>query len=84
MHLWLDEAMEGPLPSTILRNGVIVSTGVWVLVKLEPVFALSSTASAFAIAVGSVTAIGATLIAAAQVDVKRVLSYLSSAYMGLM
>lgn len=84
LHLWLDEAMEGPLPSTILRNAVVVATGVWVLVQLEPVIALSSTASAFAIAVGSVTAIGATLISAAQVDVKRVLSYLSSAYMGLM
>jgi NAD(P)H-quinone oxidoreductase subunit 5 len=84
LHLWLDEAMEGPLPSTILRNAVVVTTGVWILVKLEPVIALSSTASAFAIAVGTVTAIGATLIAAAQIDIKRVLSYLSSAYMGLM
>lgn len=84
LHLWLDEAMEGPLPSTILRNSVVVSTGIWVLVQLDSVIALSSTASAFAIAVGSVTAIGATLIAAAQVDIKRVLSYLSSAYMGLM
>jgi NAD(P)H-quinone oxidoreductase subunit 5 len=84
LHLWLDEAMEGPLPSTILRNAVVVITGVWVLAQLSPVLALSSTASAFAIAVGSVTAIGATLISAAQVDIKRVLSYLSSAYMGLM
>jgi NAD(P)H-quinone oxidoreductase subunit 5 len=84
LHLWLDEAMEGPLPSTILRNAVVVTTGVWVLVKLEPVIALSSTASAFAIAVGTVTALGATLISAAQIDIKRVLSYLSSAYMGLM
>ncbi|PSR17207.1 NAD(P)H-quinone oxidoreductase subunit F [filamentous cyanobacterium CCP3] len=84
LHLWLDEAMEGPLPSTILRNAVVVTTGVWVLVELEPVIALSSKASAFAIAVGTVTAIGATLISAAQVDIKRVLSYLSSAYMGLM
>ncbi|PZV12920.1 MAG: NAD(P)H-quinone oxidoreductase subunit F [Leptolyngbya sp.] len=84
LHLWLDEAMEGPLPSTILRNAVVVTTGVWILVKLEPVIALSSTASAFVIAVGTVTAIGATLIAAAQIDIKRVLSYLSSAYMGLM
>ena len=84
LHLWLDEAMEGPLPSTILRNAVVVTTGVWVLVKLQPVIALSSTASAFAIAVGTTTALGATLIAAAQIDIKRVLSYLSSAYMGLM
>jgi NAD(P)H-quinone oxidoreductase subunit 5 len=84
LHLWLDEAMEGPLPSTILRNAVVVTTGIWVLVKLEPVIALSSTALAFTIAVGAVTAIGATLISIAQIDIKRVLSYLSSAYMGLM
>ncbi|MGB5974311.1 MAG: NAD(P)H-quinone oxidoreductase subunit F, partial [Nodosilinea sp.] len=84
LHLWLDEAMEGPLPSTILRNAVVVVTGVWILVELEPVISLSSTASAFAIAVGAITAVGATLISAAQVDIKRVLSYLSSAYMGLM
>ncbi len=84
LHLWLDEAMEGPLPSTILRNSVIVTTGIWVLVEMEPVIALSPMASAFAIAVGAVTAIGATLISAAQIDIKRVLSYLSSAYMGLM
>ena len=83
LHLWLDEAMEGPMPSTILRNSVVVATGAWVLVELEPVIALSSTASAFAIAVGAITAIGATLISVAQVDIKRVLSYLSSTYMGL-
>ncbi|MEL7225700.1 MAG: proton-conducting transporter membrane subunit, partial [Cyanobacteria bacterium J06576_12] len=34
LHLWLDEAMEGPLPSTILRNSVVVSVGAWVLIKL--------------------------------------------------
>ncbi|MGD1900231.1 MAG: proton-conducting transporter membrane subunit, partial [Phormidesmis sp.] len=39
--LWLDEAMEGPLPSTILRNSVVVSVGAWVLIKLTPVLALS-------------------------------------------
>ncbi len=83
LHLWLDEAMEGPLPTTILRNSVVVATGAWVLVKLQPVLALSSVATGLAIAIGSLTALGATLIAAAQIDAKRVLSYLASAYMGL-
>ncbi|MDB9376606.1 proton-conducting transporter membrane subunit, partial [Nodularia sphaerocarpa] len=27
LHLWLDEAMEGPVPSTILRNSVVVASG---------------------------------------------------------
>lgn len=83
LHLWLDEAMEGPLPTTILRNSVVVATGAWVLVKLQPVIALSPVASGLAIGIGSVSAVGGALIAAAQIDVKRVMSYLASAYMGL-
>jgi NAD(P)H-quinone oxidoreductase subunit 5 len=83
LHLWLDEAMEGPMPATILRNTVVVSTGAWLLVKLEPVLQLSPLTLQVMIVVGSVTAIGAGLIAIAQIDVKRSLSYSVSAYMGL-
>ena len=83
LHLWLDEAMEGPLPTTILRNSVVVATGAWVLVKLEPVIALSPWATGMAVTIGSISAVGGSLIAAAQIDAKRVLSYLASAYMGL-
>ena len=83
LHLWLDEAMEGPMPATILRNTIVVSTGAWVLIKLQPVLALSPTVLTVMIGVGSVTAIGAGLIAIAQIDIKRSLSYSVSAYMGL-
>ncbi|MEA5581592.1 NAD(P)H-quinone oxidoreductase subunit F [Nodularia harveyana UHCC-0300] len=83
LHLWLDEAMEGPVPSTILRNSVVVASGAWVLIKLQPVLSLSPVVSSFMIAIGVVTAVGASLIAIAQIDVKRCLSYSVSAYMGL-
>ncbi|MCA1904498.1 MAG: NAD(P)H-quinone oxidoreductase subunit F [Cyanobacteria bacterium KgW148] len=83
LHLWLDEAMEGPLPSTILRNGVVVATGAWVLVKLYPLLQLSELVQKITIGVGAATALGAVLIAIGQTDVKRALSYLVSAYMGL-
>ncbi len=83
LHLWLDEAMEGPMPATILRNTIVVSTGAWVLIKIQPVLSLSPVASSFMIGVGSITAIGASLIAIAQIDIKRSLSYSVSAYMGL-
>jgi NAD(P)H-quinone oxidoreductase subunit 5 len=83
LHLWLDEAMEGPMPASILRNTVVVSTGAWLLVKLEPVLQLSPFTLQVMLIVGSVTAIGASLIAIAQIDVKRSLSYSVSAYMGL-
>ncbi|CEJ45613.1 NAD(P)H-quinone oxidoreductase subunit F [Umezakia ovalisporum] len=83
LHLWLDEAMEGPVPSTILRNSVVVASGAWVLIKLQPVLTLSPVVSSFIVAIGVVTAVGASLIAIAQIDVKRCLSYSVSAYMGL-
>ena len=84
LHLWLDEAMEGPVPSTILRNSVVVATGAWVLVRLQPLLALSEIATTTVIYIGAVTAVGASAIAIAQIDIKRALSYSVSAYMGLM
>ncbi|MFB2918038.1 MULTISPECIES: NAD(P)H-quinone oxidoreductase subunit F [Aerosakkonema] len=83
LHLWLDEAMEGPVPSTILRNSVVVATGAWVLVKLQPVLALSPLVMTVMVFIGAVTAIGASLIAIAQIDIKRSISYSVSTYMGL-
>jgi NAD(P)H-quinone oxidoreductase subunit 5 len=83
LHLWLDEAMEGPVPSTILRNSVVVASGAWVLIKLQPVLTLSPFVSSFIVAIGALTAIGGSLIAIAQIDLKRCLSYSVSAYMGL-
>jgi NAD(P)H-quinone oxidoreductase subunit 5 len=83
LHLWLDEAMEGPVPSTILRNSVVVASGAWVLIKLQPVLTLSPLVSSFIVGIGVVTAVGASFIAIAQIDVKRCLSYSVSAYMGL-
>ncbi|TAF09629.1 MAG: NAD(P)H-quinone oxidoreductase subunit F [Nostocales cyanobacterium] len=83
LHLWLDEAMEGPVPSTILRNSVVVASGAYVLIKLQPVLSLSPVASSAMVAIGAVTAIGGSLIAIAQIDIKRCLSYSVSAYMGL-
>ncbi|MCW5315455.1 NAD(P)H-quinone oxidoreductase subunit F [Nostoc sp. KVJ3] len=83
LHLWLDEAMEGPVPSTILRNSVVVASGAWVLIKLQPVLSLSPIVSSAMVAIGVVTAVGASLIAIAQIDLKRCQSYSVSAYMGL-
>jgi len=71
-HLWLDEAMEGPVPSTILRNSVVVATGAWVQLA-------GTSFSAFA--AGYVSDYihrdggGGSLIAIAQIDAKRALSY---------
>jgi NAD(P)H-quinone oxidoreductase subunit 5 len=83
LNLWLDEAMEGPNPASILRNSVVVAAGAYVLIKLQPVIALSPVAQTTLVVLGGLTAIGASLVAIAQVDVKRTLSHSTSAYLGL-
>jgi len=56
-HLWLDEAMEGPNPASILRNSVVV-VGAYVLIKLRPILALLPVLTVLVV-IGTVTAIGA-------------------------
>ncbi len=83
LHLWLDEAMEGPNPASILRNSVVVACGAYVLIKLQPILALSPVALTTLIVLGTITAIGTSLVAIAQIDIKRTLSHSTSAYLGL-
>jgi NAD(P)H-quinone oxidoreductase subunit 5 len=82
-QLWLDEAMEAPLPATVLRNAVVVGAGAFVLIKIAPVIFLSPALLNVLTILGVATAISCSLISIAQVDVKRVLSYSLSAYIGL-
>lgn len=83
LHLWLDEAMEGPSPASIMRNAVVVTTGAYILIELQPVLALSPIASTVLVVLGTITAVGESMVAIAQVDIKRTLSHSTSAYLGL-
>lgn len=82
-QLWLDEAMEAPIPATVLRNAVVVGAGAFVLIKLAPVISLSSELLNTLTILGVATSFCCSLIAIAQVDMKRILSYALSAYIGL-
>jgi NAD(P)H-quinone oxidoreductase subunit 5 len=82
-QLWLDEAMEAPLPATVLRNAVVVGAGAFVLIKLAPVVSLSQVLLNTLTILGVTTAICCSLISIAQIDIKRVISYSLSAYIGL-
>lgn len=83
MHLWLDEAMEGPNPASILRNSVVVTCGAIVLLKVMPILQLSPIAVGVLLVIGSISAIGGSLVAIAQVDIKRTQSYTTTAHLGL-
>ncbi|MEM9153142.1 MAG: proton-conducting transporter membrane subunit, partial [Cyanobacteria bacterium P01_F01_bin.3] len=79
----LDEAMEGPSPASILRNSAVVTCGAFVLIKLQPVVVISPITLDVLIAIGTITAVGASFVALAQIDFKRAFSYSTSAYIGL-
>ncbi|MTJ14150.1 NAD(P)H-quinone oxidoreductase subunit F [Anabaena sp. UHCC 0187] len=83
LHLWLDEAMEGPNPASVMRNSLVVGGGAYVLYKIQPLLSLSPFALNTLVVVGVMTAVGATLVSLAQIDIKRALSHSTSAYMGL-
>ncbi|MFN9659308.1 MAG: NAD(P)H-quinone oxidoreductase subunit F [Cyanobacteriota bacterium] len=83
MHLWLDEAMEGPNPASILRNSAVVTCGALVLVKVMPLLSLSPLAVKVLLVVGTISALAGALVAIAQVDLKRAFSYGTTSYLGL-
>ena len=83
MHLWLDEAMEGPNPASILRNSVVVTAGALVLFKVMPLLRLAPLAITVLLVVGTISAIAGALVALAQVDLKRAFSYSTTSYLGL-
>ena len=84
LHLWLDEAMEGPLPSTVLRNSVVVVGGAWVLLRLQPLVEMVPLVQSVLVVIGGTSAVVGALIALAQIDVKRALSFLVTSWMGLL
>ena len=83
MHLWLDEAMEGPNPASILRNSVVVTCGAIVLLKVMPLLQHAPVTLVVLQVIGVISAIGGSLVSIAQVDIKRTLSYSTTAYLGL-
>lgn len=85
LHVWLPDAMEGPTPvSALIHAATMVAAGVFLVVKLEPVIALSSLTMGVIAWTGAITALGAALIATVQNDIKRVLAYSTISQLGYM
>jgi NAD(P)H-quinone oxidoreductase subunit 5 len=62
---------------------VVVTGGAYILIEVHPILYLSPFVMNTLIVIGTVTAIGATLVSIAQIDIKRTISYSTSAYLGL-
>ncbi|MEZ4870284.1 MAG: proton-conducting transporter membrane subunit [Caldilineaceae bacterium] len=89
LHVWLPDAMEGPTPvSAMIHAATMVSAGVFLLVRMFPLFFVAGEASpgamTFVAFIGAFTAIFASTIAVAQWDIKRVLAYSTISQLGFM
>ncbi len=82
---WLPDAMEGPTPvSALIHAATMVTAGVYLLVRMSPVLALSSSGRMTIAIIGGVTAFVAATIATAQKDIKKVLAFSTVSQIGYM
>jgi NADH-quinone oxidoreductase subunit L len=85
LHVWLPDAMEGPTPvSALIHAATMVTAGVFMVARSNPLFNLSEVAMNTVAVVGGVTAIFAATIALVQNDIKRVIAYSTVSQLGYM
>jgi NADH-quinone oxidoreductase subunit L len=86
LYFWLPDAMEGPTPvSALIHAATMVTGGVFILTRINPVIAVSYDWVPTTIAwVGVITALFAATVALAQHDIKKVLAYSTVSQIGFM
>jgi len=85
LHVWLPDAMEGPTPvSALIHAATMVTAGVFMVARCNPLFNLSHTAMTTVAVVGGVTAIFAASIGLVQNDIKRIIAYSTVSQLGYM
>lgn len=85
LYVWLPDAMSGPTPvSALIHAATMVTAGVYMIARLNPLFELSPVALSVVAHVGALTAIFAGSIAVAQTDIKKVLAYSTVSQLGFM
>jgi len=85
LYTWLPDAMEGPTPvSALIHAATMVTAGVYMIGRMNILFAMSPTTMFVVALVGALTAIFAATIGFAQNDIKRVLAYSTVSQLGFM
>lgn len=85
LYVWLPDAMEGPTPvSALIHAATMVTAGVYLMVRLNPILHVTPGALTFIAIVGAATALFAATVACAQNDIKRVLAYSTVSQLGYM
>ena len=85
LYTWLPDAMEGPTPvSALIHAATMVTAGVYMIGRMNGLFALAPDTMMVVAIVGAATAIFAASIGFAQNDIKRVLAYSTVSQLGFM
>jgi NADH-quinone oxidoreductase subunit L len=85
LHVWLPDAMEGPTPvSALLHAATMVAAGVYLVVRVNPLFSAAPDTLTVMSWVGAFTAFFAATVAVVQTDIKRVLAYSTCSQLGYM
>src|ERR1700760_2599348 len=85
LQSWLLDAMEGPTPvSALIHAATMVTAGVYLLVRSNPILDLSSTARLAITVVGAVTLLFGAIIGCAKDDIKKALAGSTMSQIGYM
>ena len=85
LYVWLPDAMAGPTPvSALIHAATMVTSGIYMVARLNFLYSLSPTAMMVMAVVGGLTAFFAATIAIAQSDIKKVLAYSTVSQLGYM
>ncbi len=85
LYVWLPDAMAGPTPvSALIHAATMVTAGVYMIIRLSPLFMLAPNAMAVVATIGAITALMAAVIGLAQNDIKKVLAYSTVSQLGYM
>ncbi|NOZ02913.1 MAG: NADH-quinone oxidoreductase subunit L [Deltaproteobacteria bacterium] len=85
LYVWLPDAMAGPTPvSALIHAATMVTAGVYMVARLNFLFAFSPMAMTVVAFVGALTALFAATIGFFQTDIKKVLAYSTVSQLGYM
>ena len=85
LHMWLPDAMEGPTPvSALIHAATMVTAGVFLLIKLSPIFLVVSLTNFIVLILGAITCVFSAAIGCTQSDLKKVIAYSTCSQLGYM
>jgi NADH-quinone oxidoreductase subunit L len=85
LQAWLGDAMEGPTPvSALIHAATMVTAGVYLIVRSNPLFNLAPAAQTAVVIVGAVTLLLGAYIGCAKDDIKRALAASTMSQIGYM